>query len=228
MSGELIADLRAALFDVDGTLCDSAPLHFEAWRRALAKRFRPPPIWDEYVEHCLRGQRRFEEVLALPADEAALLHREKTAYFAALAEQELRALPGVEAFWQRLRALGVAIGIVSTARRSSVELALRAMRLPQPDIAVTREDVEPNVKPHPAGYQLAVARLALPAQCTIVFEDAPSGIAAARAAGLICLAGPSKVFSLEDQKEAHVRFERWSAIQLEQRSGRIFVVCSPE
>jgi len=228
MSGELIADLRAALFDVDGTLCDSAPLHFEAWRRTLADHGQPTPIWDEYVKRCLREQRRFEEILDLPSDEAALLHREKSAHFAALAERELRALPGVEAFWQRLRALGVAIGIVSTARRSSVQLALRAMRLPAPDIVVTREDVEPNVKPHPAGYQLTVARLGVPAQYAIAFEDAPSGIAAARAAGLVCFAAPSKVFSLEDQKEAHVRFGSWSAVRLEQRSGRVFVVWSPE
>jgi HAD superfamily hydrolase (TIGR01509 family) len=215
MSGALIDDLRAALFDLDGTLCDSAPLHFEAWRRALADRGRSAPTWDDYVEHCLRRQRRFEDVLALTSDETALLYSEKSAHFAALAEEGLRALPGVEEFWQRLRALGVAIGIVSTARRSSVELALRAMRLPEPDVAITREDVEPNVKPHPAGYQLAVARLGVPERCTIVFEDSPPGIAAARAAGLLCVAAPSKIFGREDQKEADAYFESWSDVWLD-------------
>src|ERR1051325_2443867 len=152
MSGELIADFRAALFDLDGTLCDSAPLHFEAWRRALADRGRSAPVWDDYVDFCLRGQRRFEEVLMLPSDEAAVLHREKSAHFGVLAERDLRPLPGVEAFWARLRALGAAIGVVSTAPPASAQSALRTMRLAAPDVVIAREDVEPNVKPHPAGY----------------------------------------------------------------------------
>jgi len=73
--------------------------------------------------------------------------------------------------------------IVTSAPRALPVARRRAARLPQPCVLVSAEAVERG-KPDPQGYALAAARLAAATGRCIVFEDAPAGIVAARAAGM--------------------------------------------
>ena len=73
-------------------------------------------------------------------------------------------------------------GVVTSCGRALAELRLRSVGLPTPTILVTSEDVSQG-KPAPDGYRLGAKRLGLDPAVCVVFEDAPAGIAAARAAG---------------------------------------------
>jgi HAD superfamily hydrolase (TIGR01509 family) len=79
------------------------------------------------------------------------------------------------------------LAVVSGAVRSEIEIVLRAADLDVFEVIVSAEDVTRG-KPDPEGYLLALRRLRLQAADAVAIEDAPPGIAAAKAAGLSCVA----------------------------------------
>lgn len=204
MTELILTPLRALLFDVDGTLCESAALHHQAWAHVAGQLGVPVPSWQDYVAHCLRGQHRFEDLLDLRRTDAAVqstLHELKSRAFRQMALDSLAPLAGVEGLWARVRALNIHLAVVSTARRRSVEDTLDILRLPYPDLVITREDVV-HVKPDPAGYRLAAEKLRLDPKDCVAFEDSPAGIQAAVAAGIPCLAMSSPIFASKEQSGA--------------------------
>ena len=99
---------------------------------------------------------------------------------AAEATEGLTSIPGAAAL---LRSLPYALwAVVTSADRALAERWLRFTRLPVPDVLVAAEDVTAG-KPDPEGYIQAAARLGFSPVETVVFEDAPAGLAAGRAAG---------------------------------------------
>jgi len=171
----------AFLFDLDGVLVDSRAVVERTCRRwALRHQLNP-----ETVLRIAHGRRSRDTVKAaaphLEADrEAAWID---AAEFADV--DGLSAVPGAAELLASLPAGSWAV--VTSCGRALAELRLRSVGLPIPRIVVTSEDVVQG-KPAPDGYQLGAKRLGLdPARC-VVFEDAPAGIAAARAAGARAIA----------------------------------------
>ncbi len=193
----VLADVGAVLFDVDGTLCDSLPLHFEAYNSALAELSVDAMGWSDYVEACLRRGGTVEDLLAargLTIDRPLLL-RAKTRWYREIALRHLRPRDGLQALWTALRGRGVRIGVVSTARRSSVEVSLSCCALSgAPDAIVAREDLGERIKPDPRCYLLAADRVAMAPAACVAFDDAPAGMAAAVAAGMRCVGVRSRIF----------------------------------
>jgi HAD superfamily hydrolase (TIGR01509 family) len=193
----VLAEVAAVLFDVDGTLCDSLPLHFQAYNRALAELSVGPVEWVDYVEGCLRHGGTVEDLLAgrgLAIDPPRLL-RAKNRWYREIAFRGLRPRDGLQALWTALRAHGMRIGVVSTGRRSSVEVSLACCALPgSPDVIVAREDLGERIKPDPHCYHLAAHRAAVAPGACVAFDDAPAGMAAAVAAGMRCVGVKSRIF----------------------------------
>lgn len=191
--------LRAILFDFDGTIADTEPLHLDAFRRVLGPR--GIPIGErEYYERYLAGTDR--ECLGRMLDdygrpdlrpELDELHRQKLAVMDELLSGDVRLFPGFRDFVREAARVGP-LAIVTGAVVSQVKTVLRACGLESRfAVLVGAEDVRRG-KPDPEGYLLGCDRLRTaglpdlrPAECLAV-EDAPSGIAAARAAGMRTLA----------------------------------------
>lgn len=188
--------LNAIVFDLDGVLIDSEPLH----HRALQDVLRPHGVEIDFETFRrdyvgLDDETFFRRIWA----EASLredqydLQRLKTAKSNALAEQitvGVNSFPGVLDLAAALREL-VPLAICSGSRRS--EIVSLCSHLPRPNIldlfacVVSRDDV-PASKPNPAGYRLAVERLGRsPGEC-LAIEDTNTGIEAARRANLRVLA----------------------------------------
>jgi beta-phosphoglucomutase family hydrolase len=178
---------RAVLWDLDGTLIDSMPYHWEAWNDVLQ-----PLGYHFSVEHFkptigLRNEEIVRDFLKLdrPAAEIEqiVLSKEER-YRSILRERGLPLLPGVEHWLMTLRAGGWRHAIVTSAPRLNVEATVFATHLDRAmDTIVCAEDVI-NGKPHPEPFLLAADRLGVaPAHC-IVVEDAPAGLNGARAAGM--------------------------------------------
>jgi len=90
---------------------------------------------------------------------------------------------------KRFARMGLRQACVSNSPHSVVDANLRILSLSELEFAVGREDV-PEGKPHPAGYLLAARRLGLqPAACAVL-EDSPTGVRAAKAAGMLTIAWP--------------------------------------
>ena len=191
--------LRAAIFDVDGTLVDSERHgHRVAFNRAF-EQFDLPYRWDEdtYGEllHVTGGQRRIDGYLAeqgvsepVRAELVPALHARKTELLEELVEQGvIEVRPGAQRLLGELADAGVALAVGTTGSRRWVERLLRGM-LPAVawDVIVTGDDVSER-KPDPEVFTVALRQLGLDGPGgAVVLEDSGEGMGAARAARLCC------------------------------------------
>ncbi|HTI05947.1 MAG TPA: HAD-IA family hydrolase [Gemmatimonadales bacterium] len=167
---------RALLFDLDGVLVDSRRVVERTWER-WAERHQLDPWPIIRIAHGRRARDTLRDIhphLAVD-DEIAWLDD------CELNDLEgLRAIPGAKELLASLPRDRWAI--VTSCGRALAELRLGAVGIASPDVFVVTTDV-PRGKPAPDGYLLGASRLGVPASECFVFEDAPPGIAAARAAG---------------------------------------------
>jgi beta-phosphoglucomutase len=201
LASSAVAMLKAVIFDFDGVIADSEPLHYQAFQEVLV------PLglghsYERYLEHFIGFDDRdaFREAFreaSRPFDGAALadLIREKSEAFRGVVAKGVRPFPGAVHLIEDLVQHRVPLAIASGALHEDIRLILRALRLESAfPIVVAADDVE-HSKPDPETYQLALARLqekcgknALDRKNCAVIEDTVAGIHAAKQAGLFCVA----------------------------------------
>lgn len=181
---------RAVLWDMDGTLLDSADYHWRAWHAALAAEGYE--LTRERFDATF-GQRNDTILRALfgpafPLSAVARIGDSKEAAYRALVYNEgVSLLPGVATWLTTLHQTGWGQAIASAAPRKNIETIVTVLGIGAYFAAlVGAEDVERG-KPDPQVFLTAAARLGVaPAQC-IVVEDAPAGLEGARRAGMRCI-----------------------------------------
>lgn len=194
-----MSDLKAVIFDVDGTLVDSERHgHRVAFNRAFAA-FDLPYEWDEHLYgellHTTGGQRRIDGYLerqGVAAEERAelapALHKRKTELLEEMVDGgviELR--PGAGRLVRELAEAGVARAVGTTGSRRWVERLLRhTLDDVDWDVIVAGDDVT-NRKPDPEVFTSALNELGEEPGGVVVIEDSGEGLEAARAAGLCCV-----------------------------------------
>ena len=181
---------RAYLFDCDGTIADSMPLHYRAWKKALAEWNCEYPedlfySWGgKPVRQIITG---LNEMYGLKMPIEALAERKESLYLEQL--PQLKAIPEVLEHIEAQHGR-IPFAVVSGSKRESVVGSLTALNLLDKfDTIVAAEDYE-NGKPAPDAYLLAAARLGVPAKDCLVFEDTDLGIRAATAAGMATVMVP--------------------------------------
>jgi beta-phosphoglucomutase family hydrolase len=182
---------KAYLFDCDGTIADSMPLHYIAWKQALGE-------WNcEFDEELfyawggmpivkiistLNQQRR----LSMPVEVVA--HRKESLYYELL--PQLKAVPEVlehiEAEHGR-----IPFAVVSGSTRESVTASLTSLNLLDKFDALVCAGDYKNSKPDPEAFLLAALKLGVAPKDCLVFEDTEMGIQAATAAGMASVRVPS-------------------------------------
>jgi beta-phosphoglucomutase family hydrolase len=175
---------KAYLFDCDGTIADSMPLHYVAWKKALGEHGCEFP---EDIFYAWGGMPAAEIVATLSAQQGLALDAEEVAHRKELLYYEL--LPELQAVPEVLEQIAlnhgkVPMAIVSGSTRDSVTKSLELLGLlDRFDTLVCAEDYTRS-KPDPEPFLTAAARLNVaPADC-LVFEDTEMGVQAATAAGM--------------------------------------------
>jgi len=177
----------AAVFDLDGTLVDNMTFHGDAWLRAAqrlgsdATRHQFEKVWAGK-----KADEIFTMLLGRPveAGEAARLEQEKEADYRAAYGPKLAPMPGLLAFLDRLAAAGVRLAVATAAPRGNRELVLGGLDLfGRFEVVVGTEEVTRG-KPAPDLFLAAAAKLGVPGERCLAFEDAVNGVRAARAAGM--------------------------------------------
>lgn len=189
----MACQVRAVLFDLDGVLVESELVHFAATRAAWEALGLGTLDEVEYATWMLGrpdrdGLTDLLRARGLPAEHLPELLERKAAAYAERFATEVQPLPdGVETV-RAASAAGLRIGIVSGSLAAEIALALeRAGVAGLVDVVVSGDEVTRG-KPDPEPYLLAAVRLGLSPGACVAVEDAPAGVAAARAAGMRCLA----------------------------------------
>lgn len=180
-------DFSGYLFDCDGTLVDSMPLHYRAWTHAL--RVHGAPFVLEKADYYELGGVPTAEVVRIlnrkhgtELDPEAVVGIKRDYYTRHL--PEVSAIAPVVAFMKTVSRSARAV--VSGGLRVMVLKTLEAAGLGgEFDWVIGCEDT-PRGKPHPDPFLLGAERLGVDPRRCLVFEDSPTGEAAARAAGMAC------------------------------------------
>ncbi len=188
--------IRGVIFDMDGVLVSTDELHYQSWT-VLAEQEEIP--FSREINHRQRGQGRMESLEILlerapreyTAEEKIAMTEQKNDCFRKLLESFTAddVLPGAREMLRALRARGVRVAVGSSSKNAPVILD-RAALLKEVDAVVDGNDVSRS-KPAPDVFLLAAEKIGLPPEECLVLEDAPSGVEAARRAGMAVFAiGP--------------------------------------
>ncbi|MEL7609401.1 MAG: HAD family phosphatase [Bacillota bacterium] len=183
---DLPEGLMGMVFDLDGVIVDSEPVHMELLNGICAP-YGPWMSWEEYVP-LIGGtdgdvSRYLAERCNLPFPGEELLWRYHE-LLAGLGEDALPAIPGVERLMRALLSQGIALAVASASSKINIAKSLRSAGVEHLIRArVSGEDVK-RTKPAPDVYLAALAQLDLPAGACAAIEDTAVGVAAAKAAGL--------------------------------------------
>jgi HAD superfamily hydrolase (TIGR01509 family) len=176
----------AALFDLDGLLIDSERVIMDLWveaARAAGHGMRE----EDFAAVIGRAEQESEEILASMLGGRGAFEAVRAAVMQRFRDPDRRLdFPlkrGAVELLTAVRAAGVACGVASSTRSSEVRRRLRAVGLLDHIDALAGGDEVIRGKPDPAVYELAAARLGVPAGDCLAFEDSENGALAALAAG---------------------------------------------
>lgn len=183
--------IKAAVFDMDGTLTDSEPL-INASAISMLREYGVEARPEDFIPFIGTGEDRYlggvAEKYGLRLDLKEAKRRTYEIYLE-MVPTRLKAYPGVNEIFFACRNAGLRMAVASSADLIKIVANLEHIGIPPAkwDAVVTAEDVE-RKKPDPAIFLAAARRLGLePGQCAAV-EDSPSGIEAATRAGMRCVA----------------------------------------
>lgn len=208
--------VEAILFDLDGVLVDSTPCVTRVWTGWAIEHGYDPAL----VVKTAHGRRAIETVEFLAPDldsssELRELERRE------LADTDgLRVFPGAADLLDSLPLNRWTV--VTSGTRALATKRLTVAGLPVPRIFITADDVSVG-KPNPAPYLKGAALLGYHSDDCLVVEDAPSGIRAARAAGMLSLALPT-TYSAAELHEADVLLRELSQLKVSSNgTGKLVV-----
>jgi HAD superfamily hydrolase (TIGR01509 family) len=199
--------LTAVIFDMDGVLVDSEPIHFEATRALLAEHgvAYSHEVNDNFfgctdrdVFRLLRA--RYHLAPSEPELAAAWIAR-----VVALLGRPLEAMTGVPSALGALKDSGLRLALASSSAPEIIRATLTGLGLDGMfELVVSGHDVERG-KPAPDIFLEAVRRLGLPREACLVVEDSFNGVSAAAAAGIRCVAVPCPSTAGQDLSRATAR-----------------------
>ena len=197
----------AVIFDMDGVLVDSEPMHLDAMREVL--RPYSVPYTDEENEQFfgftdLEVFRILRERHGLLGDPSELAHR-RTQLLVRQTRERTVPMRGIPEVPRRLRALGYRLAVASSSAVEVIEATVEVLGLaPVFETLVSGLEVGRG-KPAPDVFLETARRLALPPRDCLVVEDSRNGLLAAKAAGMACAAVPCPATRHEDFVEADFR-----------------------
>ena len=177
---------RAVLFDLDGTLIDSEPLHYGAFKQALKEYGYDLDSLGDAVKYGGSFRKMFAAIAAkfnLADDIFEEIYQRKVEITLEHPAYDVPLVEGAVSFLELLKEQNLPLGIVTNSEQAYLEYVLDAFDLRQYFTHYVHSGLIMNPKPAPDGYEYGRKLLQLPADHILVFENTDAGILAAKTAG---------------------------------------------
>jgi len=178
-------DFKAVIFDMDGVIIDSEPLHEEAKRRAFAKYdlVVPDEVYEQFKGKTDRDVLQYAaETYGDGSIDVSALIADKQAAYANIVDT-LQLIPRADTFIQKLAQQDIPLALTTSATARNQKRAFDIFGLhPYFKTIVTADDIT-HAKPHPQPYIKTVEKLGIDARTCLVIEDSYNGVLSAEAAG---------------------------------------------
>lgn len=213
----MAGSVRALVFDFDGLMVDTEGPAYDSWQEIYREHGHDLPLssWAAVLggsgaefDPCAY----LEGLVGHALDCAAIRARRLRRKTELAAEQPL--LPGVAEYIAAAAQHGLELGVASSASRAWVVGHLDRLGVADRFGAIVCADDVARVKPDPALYRTAVARLGVPPAQAIALEDAPNGLLAAKRAGLYCVAAPNPLTGQLPLHHADLRLDSLADLPL--------------
>lgn len=182
--------IKAVIFDMDGVILNSEPLHFEADFRTMREfgMELPEEVFVAYVG--TTGPEMWGDLIVrygIPDTLDGVIARQKAHKLRLLAETQLEAITGVIGLLQQVKHAGLRIGLASSSPRYFIEAVIENLGISGCFEAVLSGEEVPRGKPDPAIFLKTAELLGVKPQECLVIEDSSHGVSAAKAAGMRCV-----------------------------------------
>ena len=199
--------IKAAIYDLDDLMVNSYKLHIEASERVFQKYGVDQKKVPEHIRAGLVGM-RVSDVLKYIVDYFKLdvnlenLQEKRSAIFLDLVNKNLKVMPGLLQSLKLFKKNKFKIALASSGTKKYINLVLKKFKIADYfDVIVSGDDVK-HGKPDPEIFSVAVKKLSLKPEETLVLEDATNGIEAAKSAGCKCIAVINKITPPQNYSKA--------------------------
>jgi beta-phosphoglucomutase len=180
--------VRGVIFDMDGVIVDSHPFHRRAWHKFLSSVGKD--VSEADLDFILDGRKRHEILRhflgELSEGELAEYGNRKDEFFQQVLT-EVQPIPGVVKFVKDLRRARILAAVATSGSGRRTRFTLDRLGLTHHFHTILTGDDVSEGKPDPEIYRMACQKLAIGAEELVAFEDAVSGVLAARGAGIKCI-----------------------------------------
>lgn len=199
-------NIKAVIFDMDGVLVNSEPFYVEVEQ----KNFRQLGLSVSEEEHQTYQGTATDRMWQLIKEKHGVSHPVEelvkmtnalvTPYFQSL--EKIDPMPGVEKLIKKLKDNGMPLALASSSYSDVIQIILQKTKLKKYFEVVVDSQMAGSSKPEPDIFLLSANKLDVEPKNCLVIEDSTNGIAAAKAAGMFCVAFAGPGSELQDQSQA--------------------------
>lgn len=222
------AHIDALIFDLDGLIVDTENVVHSVWRSVFERH--DCSFTEVEWSHAVGGDSHFRPLDTLR--ERSRVPVESDAHLMESIERQIETrlegivpLPGVASWMHDAIRLGVRIGVASNSPREWVEVRLTQVGFRDLVEAISCRDESQNAKPAPDIYLTACSRLDVPPHRSVAVEDSRTGVAAAKAAGLRCIAVPNHLTRHHDLSAADLIVDSLASVSFAETMTKIGPEC---
>jgi len=198
--------INAVIFDMDGVIVDSEPLHKAVERQIFIELAMDVPLERQHAFTGTSNAIMWAQLKAeynLPESIDHYVAIKESRYLKLVATDEsISLIPGVEELLTSIKTAGIPIALASSSSLENIKIILNRFKLDSYFLAVASGEEVALSKPNPEVFLLAASRLGIAPTNCLVIEDSANGVSAAKAAGMFCIGLQEDQFNRQDLSQA--------------------------